>query len=380
MKRKDVKVKVITRAGRENFVLRWTDANGKSREKSTGIRACSRNKRQAEHEALSLQKRLNAHGGQIPLRDFDHRYTTQHLSGLSAASRRQWRTAMEHVYSAGIETLEELNSSSISQIANTMRTGGLSEPSIQSYLATIKAGLSWAAQIEIIDRVPRFPRLRRAKGKSKRMRGRPLRAEEFERMLYAAEKLRRSDCEQWKQLLVALWLSGLRLDESLRLSWDSTETFRVDVSGKYPVYRISADGEKGHRDRLLPIVPEFSNWLLALPHRKGKVLSIRKAMRTCCRWVSRFGEQAGIIVDADGRTASANDLRRSFAARWAVKVTPAELQQLMRHQSIETTMSYYVDLDTETLAERLHESLGDKTGDKVDSLALNQDAKDRSEI
>ena len=40
---------------------------------------------------------------------------------------------------------------------------------------------------------------------------------------------------------------------------------------------------------------------------------------------------------------------------------PAVLQKLMRHESIETTMSYYVDLDADELAEdlyRAHERAG----------------------
>ena len=52
--------------------------------------------------------------------------------------------------------------------------------------------------------------------------------------------------------------------------------------------------------------------------------------------------------------ASAHDLRRSFGNRWAKRVMPAVLQQLMRHESIDTTMGYYVDLDADELAEDLY--------------------------
>jgi hypothetical protein len=50
---------------------------------------------------------------------------------------------------------------------------------------------------------------------------------------------------------------------------------------------------------------------------------------------------------------SAHDFRRSFGTRWARRVMPAVLQRLMRHESIETTMTYYVDLDADELAEEL---------------------------
>ena len=58
--------------------------------------------------------------------------------------------------------------------------------------------------------------------------------------------------------------------------------------------------------------------------------------------------------------ASADDVRRAFGTRWARLVKPAVLQAMMRHSSIETTLSYYVDLDADDIADELwavHESI-----------------------
>ena len=38
-------------------------------------------------------------------------------------------------------------------------------------------------------------------------------------------------CKAWKQYLEALWLSGLRLEESFALSWDEGAAVQVVVSG-----------------------------------------------------------------------------------------------------------------------------------------------------
>lgn len=46
----------------------------------------------------------------------------------------------------------------------------------------------------------------------------------------------------------------------------------------------------------------------------------------------------------ESRTASAHHLRRSFAERWAARVSPADLQHLMRHASVTTTMPFYVNV------------------------------------
>ena len=73
----------------------------------------------------------------------------------------------------------------------------------------------------------------------------------------------------------------------------------------------------------------------------------------------RLGEQqVGRLITAIGRLAnvkvnertkgdelkvkyaSAHDLRRSFGERWAARVMPQVLMELMRHESIETTHIY----------------------------------------
>jgi integrase len=131
--------------------------------------------------------------------------------------------------------------------------------------------------------------------------------------------------------------------------------------------RIPAECEKGHRDRLLPITPDFAEFLLKTREadRRGPVfrpllLSGKRATATQAgRMVALAGELAGVVVNTDPRSgkvkfASAHDLRRSFGNRWAKRVMPAVLQRLMRHESIATTMGYYVDLDADELAEDLY--------------------------
>ena len=59
--------------------------------------------------------------------------------------------------------------------------------------------------------------------------------------------------------------------------------------------------------------------------------------------------------------ASAHDLRRSFGERWAMRVMPHVLQQLMRHESIETTMKFYVGRNAETTADALWAAVAGNT-------------------
>ena len=77
-------------------------------------------------------------------------------------------------------------------------------------------------------------------------------------------------------LLKGLWFSGLRLGESLVVSWDEDAPISIDLSGKRPRLRIFAEAEKGNRDRLLPMTPDFAEFLLATPEadRHGRVFKI----------------------------------------------------------------------------------------------------------
>jgi hypothetical protein len=44
-------------------------------------------------------------------------------------------------------------------------------------------------------------------------------------------------------------------------------------------------------------------------------------------------------------------LRRAFGVRWAARQMPAQLMELMRHESIDTTLRYYVGTDAQRTAE-----------------------------
>jgi hypothetical protein len=65
--------------------------------------------------------------------------------------------------------------------------------------------------------------------------------------------------------------------------------------------------------------------------------------------------------------ATAHDLRRSFGTRWAKRVMPMVLVEMMRHDSIETTKRYYVSTDAMETADMLWDmpeaGFGNKTGD-----------------
>lgn len=245
--------------------------------------------------------------------------------------------------------ISDVTDEALSRLVAAMRAKGNAPSTIRTNMLHLRAALKWANGGK---------RPRRQK-KSRVMKGRPVTDEEFQRMLDAVPLVDAENADAWRLFLWSLWSGGLRLGEALSLSWDPDSPLSIDASGRRMLLRVRADGEKGGQHRLLPLAPEFVDVLEALP-RSGLVhrLPVR-SLESVSRVVSQIGEAAGIVVNhAPLKYASAHDLRRSFGERWARRVMPAILMQLMRHESIETTMKYYVGREAETTADLLYQAVG----------------------
>ena len=102
------------------------------------------------------------------------------------------------------------------------------------------------------------------------------------------------------------------------------------------------------------MTPGFADLLAKVPEgqqrgRAFKLIAPNGSLMHVSTWevsriVSAIGKKAGIVVDerAKGdrvvrKFASAHDLRRAFGKRWAAKLPPHQLKEVMRHASINTT-------------------------------------------
>ena len=403
-----IRVSIYRRTGGKFYQAKWIDpASGRTKQKSTKTSI----KREAERFAARLEKELNdgTYFEQTKTKwsTFRERYETEVVPGLADKSALNISIIFNHVERiVRPNLLKQVDSNAISKIVKQLRKRGLEEISIKSYLSHLKAALNWAASMKLIHQAPVFPKFKRARG-VKAMKGRPITLEEFERMLAVipdvidvkdeTEKQKENKAnivESWNFYLRGLWFSGLRLTESLNLSWDDEEGLLVDLhSHKYPMLLIRAEAEKGNKDRLLPIVPEFAEFLNSVPEdeRTGPVFNPlskrssrykRISALAVSKKVADIGERAKVIVGEKGnidketgkrkaRYASAHDLRRSFGERWSLKVMPQALMQLMRHESMETTLKFYVGRNAERVAESIWNADAN-SGDIIGDIEKNE--------
>lgn len=365
MENEPIQVRIVRYADRSHLLLRYEDpTTGKRKTRS----ARTTNLREAERAAAAWQAELRSGSARkvdrITWSEFRERYELEKLASLSSHTVSSTATAFNHLEKIiDPKNLQVLNEETLSRFQAALRTTGIAETSIATHLRHLRAALGWAVQMKILSSLPRIAMPKRAKTR-KLMRGRPLTAAEFQGMLDTVAAVRKSDPQVWQHFLNGLWLSGLRLMESLILSWDDESPFAVDLSGRRPRFRIYGEAEKGGKDRYLPMAPDFAELLLQTTPREryGFVFPLTGDRRqqygvaTVGRIVSEIGEKAGVIVNAGKeKYASAHDLRRSFGTRWAGKVKPALLQLLMRHESVETTMKYYVDQDADDVSDQLWE-------------------------
>lgn len=483
---KKIRVHVVHYKDCRNLVMRYKDPDSGKWKRQTVYRdpqtgeetETTDNRKFARKLAARWEADLNE--GRAAGRDnagwdvFRQRYEEEVLPGMADSTGNKWATvanAVERILPKMIGgRLSELTAESLSRLTATLRDGKLSENTIASYLAHLRAALQWAVDMKMLRAVPTIKRPQRAKrrGSTTKAKGRAVKPREFETMLLKVpealvvlkerkrdaakawiirnqfgrrnltayqrgelalaleplirkkakekererkttlqksakssenpidtrkelareanvshdtiEKVRKiaavapapiavdpEAVESWQHYLRGLWLSGLRLEESLNLYWDRRDRLHVDLSGKRPMLAIPAECEKGNQDRRLPITPDFAEFLMETPEeeREGPVFlpllaTGRASYDQAGRIISLIGELADIEVHKHPRTgkvkyASAHDLRRAFGERWAKKVMPAVLQKFMRHESIQTTMAYYVDLDSDALADEVWE-------------------------
>lgn len=404
----DISVSIIKMDGRKIYYARWIDPTTNRRKtKSTGTTI----KRDAERFAGILEKELQAGTfrdcARITWQDFRERYESEVLPGKAEKTRDKIAATfntVERIINPG--KLVALTAAQIGRLVEQLREELKSEATIKGILAHLKSALRWGHRRGMLPSVPSIEMPKRTAG----MKGRPISGEEFDRMLAAIpetlfpipkppkprkgkqpkpeqqqtpkppreltaeeQQHRREIVSGWEFLLRGLWWSGLRLGEALALSWTDDREIMADLSGEFPMFIIQARAQKSHKAQVLPMAPEFARLLAEIPEaeRVGYVFNPRPSRRTrrerlrldnVSTTICKIGENARVKVSESTagkvKHASAHDLRRAFGFRWSQIIMPADLQQLMRHEDIKTTMEFYVGRNAQSAAKNIWKAAG----------------------
>lgn len=250
--------------------------------------------------------------------------------------------------------LADINQRFVAQWRAGLMDADLSGASVATYLALLRAALNWAVHEELLAKAPtikcEWP---------EEPRGRAVLGEEFERMLAVVPKVRPRDAEYCRRFLLGLYHTGLRLGQLCQLSWDEASWVWLDASNDPAIIWIGKRAQKNRREDWKPFEREFWNLVCDEP-RTGLVLpwpSNRRggqmSRRTLQKIVSQVGARAGVVTNArTGKTATAHDLRRSFADRMVRKLG-RDAKRATGHRSDKVLETYYRHLDASEVQSRL---------------------------
>lgn len=340
-----MRVYVVYIKQKNKFALRY-----KSGDKWTQTQTQARTRLEANALAGQLERKLQTEMGRPTWSRAIDLYEEQVVSGWRKNSRYAWQAALKALYRCREpEVVADISKPVLAALIAGERARGKSTESIRGNIKYLLAFLRWACEVhDAIDSVPhvRLPKPKR------RAKGRAVTGEEFDRLLRAAEKVRPDDSQAFQTLMQGLYWGGLRLVEAVELRWDWDAPYAV-LPGNPPLLKMSNAQKSGHAE-LSPIAPEFWDLIEPLQRSGGKVFQgLPHSAQYCGKVLSKIGKAARVIVNDEGKFASAHDLRRSFGTRWASRVTSVELQKLMRHADIKTTLEYYVDLDQQALYRKM---------------------------
>lgn len=359
----EINVIVVSRKDRKFLSLRYTcPVTGERIEKSSGATS----EKEAGKRAGEWQAELRAGGGGKSSASWEA-FRAAYEDGKAFSMRKGTQEKIGSMFNVvedlmRPDNIRRVTPEWITTFQKRLLESGREPATVASHCRHLKAATTWALEHKIITVVPRFPKLNKVRS-AKVMKGRAVTGEEFERMLQAVQTELRP--RQWlsiRVMLQGLWLSGLRLGEALELTWDQwADGIRVDMSGPHVFLLIPAESEKGGRDRVYPVTPDFAEFLRSVPEdqRAGFVFNpilhrgVCRRTDTVSKAVSGIGKAAGVKVDEKGGEpiwASAHDLRRAFGARWSRRVSPMVLKDLMRHASVTTTEKFYVDIQADETA------------------------------
>jgi integrase len=375
----------------EFYIARFTDANGRFRERSTGCR----DQRTAEHklntwlqdiekvksglltqEEFDLSKRISEKiKDQLPLFE-------EYLNAKSA-SRRYIKMVLHRItricQNCKFHVMAEMDGIILLRWLNKQVAGGLGARSRNNYREVMVNFANWAFKNKSLVKNP-FTEIPKSRELSdRRHQRRALTVAEITHLLKAAEErplheltlirtgkrrgkneanVREEIKEQakrlgWERKLVyaTLIYTGLRKNELASIT-----VGQVFLDAEIPYLVLAAQDEKSRRGATLPLHNELVEHLRQWLKQKGDVSPKEKLFYVpynLSRDMTRDLKYAGIEKrDILNRVVDVHALRHTHATLLATRgVSPMVAKDSMRHANIKETIGIYTHLEIQNIAE-----------------------------
>ncbi len=332
-------VRVVPFPDRPALQLQWKDpANGERKTRS----AKTSDPDEAERARADLEYELNhdlaRSGSRTSWERFRECFEAEYLPDLREGTRRIYGRLFDHFedicHPSG---LDSITARTVSQFLAGLRQvpgrgpngrAGMQVATLRVRLDYFHAALTWARKQGMLSAVPEFPHI-----KVPRKKPQPVPVDLYERLFAAAGD------PFMRAFLACGWLAGLRLGEAQLLSWEPSDRVPWLDFDRQRIW-LPAGFVKAVEDQWLPLDPQLRAMLEALPRNGSHVFP----------WHALSREAAGDRVIALARRAGVpltmRSLRRGFGCRYADRVPAQVLQRLLRHSKIETTLGFYVNVDS----------------------------------
>ena len=140
-------------------------------------------------------------------------------------------------------------------------------------------------------------------------------------------------------LIKLLYMTGMRISEALSFS-------KTDIDFKNNIILIK--NTKKHRDEQFPIYNTLEPFLRQLVSEVDDEIFFNKyTARTAWDMFKKTCRELKI------KSYKLHDLRRTFATQMASKLSQTELQTVVRHKSVATTMKHYVNHNIQEIANKM---------------------------
>ena len=332
----------------ETWVCNWWEPGRVRRAKHFPTRKAA----EAHAKLIEAQVLAAAYQGirSVTWAAFVDEYDSAILSHHAASGRVPAMAALRHFGRLGRPgRVDQITAATVDRYASARKLEPGAKPgsqvaatTINRELRTLKAALRVAVTWKYLAECPPIRFLREFRAPP-----RYVTPEHFAAIYGACEEARRpiaagaSPGTWWRAFLVTAYLTGWRLRELLELR-------RADVDLETGRATLQAENTKGGRSESLALHPLVVEHLRELRGFSERVFHLDRDRRLLWDEFDRIQLAAGIRLDCprDHQHTPAchsygfHDLRRAFATLNQARLSPQELQRLMRHQDFQTTQRY----------------------------------------